>query len=105
MRLRLANTNDGWLSDVASVVAFHRDGATAVALNAGGRVGVSGGFDQAVSTWGLDGRPARILGMHKGRVTAVAISQDGRLAFSGSLAGDVRCWNVAEATENCLLES
>ncbi|GAB4173015.1 MAG: hypothetical protein Fur006_02030 [Coleofasciculaceae cyanobacterium] len=53
----------------------------------------TGGFDNTVKLWSLDGRKLNELRGHKQQITNVSFSPDGRMIVSASLDGIVKLWN------------
>ena len=88
----------------------HGDTATACALSADGRVGVSGAgsewaYDYSVRVWDLEREHgmATLLG-HTRAVTSVAVSGNGAMVASASLDGTARVWDsrTGDLVATCL---
>lgn len=82
----------------------HGGPVRALAITGDGRLGVSGGFDQAAIIWGLDtGAALSVLRFHDGAVNAVAVLPDGRFA-SASEDGRIALWRLGQAEPERVLE-
>jgi WD40 repeat protein len=78
----------------------HTVGVLCSALHPDGRTLATGGFDNSVLLWDLDGQlgPRRLMG-HIGPVSDLVFSPRGSTLASCSWDGTVRLWNVAKARE------
>ena len=73
----------------------HVGAVNAIALNAEGRLLVSGGDDSTIKIWDVaTGHVLRTLYGHEGPVFDVALTVDGRFIASGGQDGRIRVWEV-----------
>lgn len=82
-------------------LAGHDSWAGGIALSPAGDVLVTGGYDDTLIWWPVDGEkpePIRHVKAHQGWIRTVQVSPDGKLLASGGNDKIVRLWNLGDGT-------
>lgn len=82
----------------------HRGAVASVAVNARSTLVASGGIDQTIRLWTVEGKPHKTLTGHKSWVNSVAFLDDETLV-SGSSDGTVKLWDITTGKCSRTLES
>ena len=79
----------------------HDGEATSICLNAAGQLFASGGTDQQVKLWALDGGKLLATGVgHSAQIQQVCISPDDRQLISVGDDGNIFVWNIYQVGLN-----
>jgi WD40 repeat protein/DNA-binding SARP family transcriptional activator len=77
--------------------ALHDSAVVRASFSADGRTAITGGEDNRVIVWNVEGAAGETLAGHATQITGLAISRDGQTLYTGALDGKVIKWDLAGA--------
>lgn len=72
----------------------HNDMVWAVAYNPDGKTIASGGCDETIKIWGLDGKLLQDIRAHKACISDISFSPDGKILASASQDKTIKLWQI-----------